>query len=192
MYAIRSYYGKNPKYWGKPFAALLGTLFVQKQMEIPAIGGKDSMSGTFNELHVPPTLISFAVSPLKASQVVSQEFKSAGSKLYLVKHTPLDNLMPNMDELKENFDFVHENIKSGKIVATMTLKHGGVAEAISKMSFGNKIGASIKDLGEDLFRLNYGSMVVEAKEELSGIPALVELGETSSTGKIVVGDMEIA
>ncbi len=183
--------GKNPKYWGKPFAALLGTLFVQKQMEIPAIGGKDSMSGTFNELHVPPTLISFAVSPLKASQVVSQEFKSAGSKLYLVKHTALDNLMPNMDELKENFDFVHENIKNGKIVATMTLKHGGIAEAISKMSFGNKIGASIKDLGEDLFRLNYGSMVIEAKEELNGIPALVELGETNSTGKIVVGDMEI-
>ena len=184
--------GENPKYWGKPFSALLGTLFVQKQMDIPAIGGKDSMSGTFNELHVPPTLISFAVSPLKASHVVSQEFKGTGNKLYLVKHTPLESLMPNMEELKANFDFIHENIKDGKILATMTLKHGGIAEAVSKMSFGNKIGASIKDLGYDLFRLNYGSIVIEAKEELSGPTSLVELGETTTTGKIVVGDTEIS
>ena len=86
--------GQNPKNWGKPFSALLGTIEMQRAFEIPAIGGKDSMSGTFNDIHVPPTLISFAVSPVKASVVISPEFKKAGNKIYLVKHHMLENYMP--------------------------------------------------------------------------------------------------
>ena len=135
--------GQNPKNWGKPFSALLGTIEMQRAFEIPAIGGKDSMSGTFNDIHVPPTLISFAVSPVKASVVISPEFKKAGNKIYLVKHHMLENYMPNVEELKENFEYVHENIVNGNIVSAMTLKTGGIAEAVSKMTFGNRIGAKI-------------------------------------------------
>ena len=138
--------GQNPKNWGKPFSALLGTIEMQRAFEIPAIGGKDSMSGTFNDIHVPPTLISFAVSPVKASVVISPEFKKAGNKIYLVKHHMLENYMPNVEELKENFEYVHENIVNGNIVSAMTLKTGGIAEAVSKMTFGNRVGAKIFNL----------------------------------------------
>lgn len=179
--------GKDPVNWGKPFSALLGTLFAQKQFEIAAIGGKDSMSGTFNELHVPPTLISFAVAPVKASEIISPEFKKAGNKIYLVKHNTTEDLMPDIKELRSNFDFMYENIKSGKIISAMTLKKGGVAEALAKMSFGNRVGVNIENLEEDLFKLGYGSFVVEASEELSG-KNIVFLGTTTADEKIVAGD----
>lgn len=182
--------GQNPLNWGKPFSALLGTIEAQRGFGIPAIGGKDSMSGTFNDIHVPPTLISFAVAPVKASVVISPEFKAAGHKLYLVKHHMLDNYMPNIEELKENFDFVHENIVNGTIISAMTLKNGGIAEAVSKMSLGNRIGAKIVDLGEDLFKLGYGTFVVETTKELCGKNVEL-LGETIAEYKVVVGDKEI-
>ncbi|WP_321329970.1 phosphoribosylformylglycinamidine synthase [uncultured Ilyobacter sp.] len=182
--------GKDPVNWGKPFSALLGTLFAQKQFEIAAIGGKDSMSGTFNEIHVPPTLISFAVSPVKASEVISPEFKKAGNKIYLIKHDMTADLMPNTKELKRNFNYMYENIKSGKIISAMTLKKGGVAEALAKMSFGNRVGVNIENLEENLFRLGYGSFVVEATEELSG-KNIVFLGTTTEEENITVGDTVI-
>jgi phosphoribosylformylglycinamidine synthase len=179
--------GKDPVNWGKPFSALLGTLFAQKQFEIAAIGGKDSMSGTFNEIHVPPTLISFAVAPVKASEIISPEFKKAGNKIYLIKHNMTEDLMPNIKELKSNFNFMYENIKSGKIISAMTMKKGGVAEALAKMTFGNRIGVNIENLEEDLFKLSYGSFVVEASEELSGENVIL-LGNTTADEKIVAGD----
>lgn len=182
--------GQNPLNWGKPFSALLGTIEAQRGFGIPAIGGKDSMSGTFNDIHVPPTLISFAVAPVKASVVISPEFKEAGHKLYLVKHHMLDNYMPNIDELKENFEFVHENIVNGTIISAMTLKNGGIAEAVSKMTLGNRVGAKIADLGEDLFKLGYGTFVVETTKELCGKNVEL-LGETIAEYKVVVGDKEI-
>ena len=182
--------GQNPLNWGKPFSALLGTIEAQRGFGIPAIGGKDSMSGTFNDIHVPPTLISFAVAPVKASVVISPEFKEAGHKLYLVKHHMLDNYMPNIDELKENFEFVHENIVNGTIISAMTLKNGGIAEAVSKMTLGNRVGAKIADLGEELFKLGYGTFVVETTKELCGKNVEL-LGETIAEYKVVVGDKEI-
>lgn len=172
--------------WGKPFSALLGTLFVQKQFELAAIGGKDSMSGTFNELHVPPTLISFAVAPVKASLVVSPELKRAGNKLYLVKHSMREDLMPNVEELKSNFDFMHRNIKAGNIISSATVKKGGIAETIAKMTLGNRIGVNLTT-EEELFTLAYGSFVVEAATELVGDNVIL-LGETTAEAKIVAGD----
>lgn len=182
--------GQNPLNWGKPFSALLGTIEAQRGFGIPAIGGKDSMSGTFNDIHVPPTLISFAVAPVKASVVISPEFKEAGHKIYLVKHHMLDNYMPNIEELKENFELVHENIVNGTIISAMTLKNGGIAEAVSKMTLGNRVGAKIVDLGEDLFKLGYGTFVVETTKELCGKNVEL-LGETIAEYKVVVGDKEI-
>ena len=182
--------GQNPVNWGKPFSALLGTIEAQRGFGIPAIGGKDSMSGTFNDIHVPPTLISFAVAPVKASVVISPEFKEARHKLYLVKHHMLDNYMPNIEELKENFELVHENIVNGTIISAMTLKNGGIAEAVSKMTLGNRVGAKIADLGEDLFKLGYGTFVVETTKELCGKNVEL-LGETIAEYKVVVGDKEI-
>ena len=182
--------GQNPVNWGKPFSALLGTIEAQRGFGIPAIGGKDSMSGTFNDIHVPPTLISFAVAPVKASVVISPEFKEAGHKLYLVKHHMLDNYMPNIEELKENFELVHENIVNGTIISAMTLKNGGIAEAVSKMTLGNRVGVKIADLGEDLFKLGYGTFVVETTKELCGKNVEL-LGETIAEYKVVVGDKEI-
>ena len=182
--------GQNPLNWGKPFSALLGTIEAQRGFGIPAIGGKDSMSGTFNDIHVPPTLISFAVTPVKASVVISPEFKEAGHKIYLVKHHMLDNYMPNIEELKENFELVHENIVNGTIISAMTLKNGGIAEAVSKMTLGNRVGAKIVDLGEDLFKLGYGTFVVETTKELCGKNVEL-LGETIAEYKVVVGDKEI-
>ena len=163
---------------------------MQRAFEIPAIGGKDSMSGTFNDIHVPPTLISFAVSPVKASVVISPEFKKAGNKIYLVKHHMLENYMPNVEELKENFEYVHENIVNGNIVSAMTLKTGGIAEAVSKMTFGNRVGAKISNLGDELFKLGYGTFIVESNVELTGKNVEL-LGETISEYKVIVGDIEI-
>jgi phosphoribosylformylglycinamidine synthase len=125
--------GDNKEKWGKPFSALLGTLFVQKSFGLPAIGGKDSMSGTFNNIHVPPTLISFAVNTESADNIISAEFKNSGNFVYLVKHNPTKDLMPNIEELKENYDFVYENITKGKIVSASTIKNGGLVESLAKM-----------------------------------------------------------
>jgi len=148
--------GDNPKKWGKPFAALLGTQYMMKNFNIPAIGGKDSMSGSFNDIDVPPTLISFAVTKVLASNVISPELKGSGNNLYLIKHNINKDLMPNLEELKTNFEYIHENIKNKKIISAMTIKGGGVVEAISKMSFGNMIGAKISMTEDELFVMGYG------------------------------------
>ncbi|WP_101474718.1 phosphoribosylformylglycinamidine synthase [Fusobacterium sp.] len=179
--------GKNPCNWGKPFSALLGTIKMQMGFSIPAIGGKDSMSGTFNEIHVPPTLISFAVAPVKANIIISPEFKKSKNKVYIIKHHRLDNYMPNVDELKENFEYIHENIKNGNIVSAMTVKCGGIAEALSKMSFGNRIGVKLEKTISSLFEKDYGSILVESTQELNYKNALF-LGETIDDYKITSDD----
>ncbi|WP_410208947.1 phosphoribosylformylglycinamidine synthase [Fusobacterium sp.] len=182
--------GTDPKNWGKPFAALLGSIQAQTGFDIPAIGGKDSMSGTFNDIHVPPTLISFAVAPVKASEIISPEFKGAGHRVYLVKHNMLDTFMPDIEELKENFEYVYENIKNGNIIAAMSLKNGGIAEDLSKMSFGNRIGVMVNDTKENLFSLGYGSIVVESVKELSGKNVIL-LGETIPEYEVKIGNTVI-
>ena len=151
--------------WGKPLSALLGALKMQVELGLPSIGGKDSMSGTFQNINVPPMLMAFGITTVDARTVISPEFKKAGSKLYLIKHTPLNNYMPDTDQLKELFSQVSTAIEQGKIISAYAVGFGGVAEAVSKMSFGNCVGADVKMDEQALFDYAYGSFVVEAADE---------------------------
>lgn len=181
--------GKEAKNWGKPFAALLGSLEAQEAFGTPAIGGKDSMSGSFQDLHVPPTLISFAVAPVATKEVISPEFKKAASHIYLLKHTALENTMPDYEMCKKNFAWLHEQIIAGNILSCMTIKMGGIAEALTKMTFGNRIGLEVKNVGENFFQLAYGSFILESKQELS-FDNLEYLGKTIEEYQIRILDRE--
>lgn len=181
--------GKEAKNWGKPFAALLGSLEAQEAFGTPAIGGKDSMSGSFQDLHVPPTLISFAVAPVVTKEVISPEFKKAASHIYLLKHTALENTMPDYEMCKKNFAWLHEQIIAGNILSCMTIKMGGIAEALTKMTFGNRIGLEVKNVGENFFQLAYGSFILESEQELS-FDNLEYLGKTIEEYQIRILDRE--
>ncbi len=173
----------DPHTWGKPTAALLGALKMQHDLGLPSIGGKDSMSGSFETpdgpIHVPPTLIAFGITPVKVEKVISPEFKWEGDRLYLVRHTPLDNRMPDTRQLKENWDFIHRKIEDGTIVSAWAVGFGGVAEGLCKMSFGNAFGFDVKCSEEDLFNLAYGSIIVETDGPLDYANA-VPIGEVTS------------
>ena len=172
--------GNNPKKWGKPLASLLGAYDAQMNFELAAIGGKDSMSGSFQDIHVPPTLISFACANGEKKNIISPEFKKAGNKLYLFNHISQENGMPNYGDLKQIFDFIFENIKAKKIVSVKTIKEGGVAVALSKMSFGNHLGAEV-ELAEDLLLTkNIGSLIIESSAVLEN-DLLQFIGEVSNS-----------
>lgn len=159
--------GKDSAKWGKPFAALLGAYYVQNKLQIPAIGGKDSMSGTFKDIDVPPTLVSFAVDSVDAEYVVSSEFKKANSTIVVLKTSKLESGIVDLDQLKKNLDKVRELIQHKKVLASYALGYGGLGEAISKMAFGNKIGFKF-DEGVDvekLFDSAYGNIVLEINQE---------------------------
>ena len=163
--------------WGKPLAALLGTLRMQTELGLASIGGKDSMSGTFANISVPPTLIAFGVAPVNSHHVISPEFKTAGNFIYLVRHNPLPSLMPDTEQLKVNYKMLHRLIAEGTLVAGYALGFGGLTEAIAKMSFGNRIGAEVTVKESDLFNYGNGSIVVESKEILE-LPGFELIGET--------------
>lgn len=180
--------GENPEKWGKPLASLLGAFIAQKNFGVAAIGGKDSMSGTFENLNVPPTLVSFAVAVVDAEKVISPEFKAANHKIYLVKCPRDGNNVPIFDELKKNFAKIHELICAGKIISAMSVKSGGIAECISKMAIGNDIGFKFLVPSSQFLVPNYGSLIVEATSELD----FELLGETISEPIIICGDEEIS
>lgn len=160
--------GKNPERWGKPFAALLGAYQAQIDLGIPAIGGKDSMSGSFGSLDVPPTLVAFAVGVEKAKNIISAEFKEVGSKLVFLMAERNEDYTLKVEQYKNNLEKLHELILEGKVISASSVKFGGVAEAISKMAFGNKIGVKFYGLTkEELFGLNYGSLVLEVKQDVN-------------------------
>ena len=175
----------DPHTWGKPLAALLGALKMQEALGLPSIGGKDSMSGTFKDIDVPPTLIAFGITTVDAGRVISPEFKEAGHRIYLMKHLPLHNFMPDTDALKKNWEYVHREIAAGNIVSGWAVGFGGVAEAVAKMSFGKRIGAEIKINEQELFGCGYGSIVVESRGELDW-PGAVELGRTVAAETVTV------
>ena len=181
--------GKDSKKWGRPLSALLGAFHIQKEFGLPSIGGKDSMSGTFNDISVPPTLVSFAVSMTTAENVISPEFKKAGNNIYLVRTDYDENDLPDLKELKKNFDFITENIKNKKIVSAAAIKNGGLSEAVAKMAFGNKLGANIKSdgiIGEnEWFKAEYGTFIVETAEKFDYENAVL-LGNVIPEGKIVI------
>lgn len=174
----------DPKVWGKPTAALLGALKMQKELGLASIGGKDSMSGSFETedgtIHVPPTLIAFGITPVKADKVISPELKWEGDRLYLVKHTPLADKMPDTEQLKRNWNNIREKIEDGTIVAGWAVGFGGVAEALCKMSFGNAFGFDVNLSEDELFNLSYGSIVVETDGSALDFENAVEIGTVTS------------
>ena len=168
----------DPHSWGKPLSALLGALKMQLALGLPSIGGKDSMSGTFEHISVPPTLIAFGVTTVDARRVISPELKWEGNKLYLIKHTPLPNRMPDTEQLKANWDFVHRQIAAGNIVSAWALGRGGVAEGLAKMAFGNLFGVDVQLSERELFDLGYGSILVESEGALD-FPQALLLGQVT-------------
>ena len=155
--------GQDQERWGKPFSALLGAFYAQKKLGIPAIGGKDSMSGTFKELHVPPTLVAFAVAPVDVKRVVSAEFKRAKSQVVWLPLLCDEYEVPDFAALKASLAKVEALIGAGVVLAAATVKFGGLAETVSKMCFGNRIGMVFAgEMDEQtLFAPDYGSMILE-------------------------------
>lgn len=181
---------KEPLSWGKPLGALLGALKMQVELGLPSIGGKDSMSGTFQHINVPPMLMAFGITTVNAGTVISTDFKKAGSRIYLVRHTPRENYMPDTAQLKANFGFVSENIEKGNILSAWSVGFGGVAEGLAKMAFGNRIGAGVKMDEAKLFGYAYGSILVESAVELT-FPAAELLGETVADQALTVNGVRM-
>ncbi len=173
----------DPHTWGEPVSALLGALRMQVELGLPSIGGKDSMSGSFEGISVPPTLVAFGITTVSASVVISPELKWGGNRLYVVKHTPLPNYMPNVGQLKDNWSYVSSQIASGNIVSAFAVGGGqsGVAEALCKMAFGNAFGVRAKASSELLFAVAPGSIVVEVEHALDH-PNAIYLGDVLSGG----------
>lgn len=182
----------DPKRWGKPMAALLGAFKAQLEMGCGSIGGKDSMSGTFENIDVPPTLVSFAVSTANADKIVSTEFKSTGSEVIMITPEYDENGLPKFDSIKECFDKVEKIISDGRANAIWTNGYGGIAEGIAKMCFGNKIGFEFTShlSGEELFRPCYGAFIIE----LNGAAADGEnvIGKTIEDYKILCRDYTVS
>ncbi len=158
--------GKDGKRWGKPLAALLGAFRAQEDLGIASIGGKDSMSGSFENLDVPPTLVSFAVTTDKVSSVVSPEFKKSGNDVILISPEKDENGLPVTSSLIENYRKVTALLRSGKAVSCYTPCIGGIAEAVMKMCMGNGFGFDFSDklTVNDIFGYSYGSFILEVTE----------------------------
>ncbi len=173
---------KEDHKWGKPFQALLGALEAQFQFEIAAIGGKDSMSGTFKDLNVPPTLISFANAHGKGKNIISPEFKNEGNYIYIFHHQSFENCLPNYEQLIQGYAQVESGIEEKKIVSAFPVKEGGLATALFKMAVGNHLGF---ELNTELPLLNEldGSIVLESTEPLEDF---VLLGKVLSDGEMII------
>lgn len=182
--------GKDEKKWGKPLSALLGALEAQLDYSVAAIGGKDSMSGTFENISVPPTLVSFAVTTGKVSDAVSPEFKTAGDDVYLLSPALKENGLPDPQSQIALFDRITGLMREGKIVAAYAVSHGGVAEAVYKMAIGNGFGFDYALSADNaaLFGYKYGSFVVETTGTIEG----TLLGKVTSNGYISRGDEKVA
>ncbi len=183
--------GKDGKRWGKPLSALLGAFKAQKELGIGSIGGKDSMSGSFEDLDVPPTLVSFAVTTGKVSEVISPEFKQAGSKVYAIYPEYDENGLPKTESLIATFNKVTALMRAGKVLSAYTLGLGGIGEAVMKMAFGNSIGFKYDDnmCPECIFKYNYGAFLLEVAEDIEGARLV---GETTEKEAITFKNEEIA
>ncbi len=161
---------REPQRFGKPLAALLGAYTAQEELCIAAIGGKDSMSGSFNEMHVPPTLVSFAIAPQDANRLISPEFKAAGHPVYCFDAAYTESGAPDYQSIRSLWENVSDLIRTGKVVSAWALTVGGAAEGICKMAIGNDIGFAFDSEfpSEALFLKNFGGFLLEATEELDG------------------------
>ena len=181
---------KDEKRWGKPLAALLGALKAQTELKTAAIGGKDSMSGSFESLDVPPTLVSFAVTTDKTENIVSNEFKKAGNRVVLIKPDYDKNGLPDTASLLNVYGRVTALLRSGKAVSCYTPTIGGIAEAVMKMCFGNSLGFKFADNlnVEKIFGYCYGGFLLEVTENIADA---AEIGEITADGKISHNGEEI-
>ena len=180
---------RDPLLWSKPFSALMGAYNTLKEFNLAAIGGKDSMSGTYHDLTVPPTLVSFAVSTGDVDNVISPEFKNSNSYIYVLHHTVEKDMLPNFEEVKRNFTYVTKNILNKNIISAYSMTYGGLSEALIKMSYGNRIGFEVKT-SMNLFDIDYGSIVVESSCELNYDNAIF-LGKTDDSRFIKINDMKL-
>ena len=183
--------GKDSERWGRPFAALLGAFRAQMGLEAAAIGGKDSMSGSFEDIDVPPTLVSFAITTAEADQIISPEFKKAGDNVYLLTPECNEEGLPDAESLKKLFAAVRKLAVEGRLLAAYTPGPGGIAEAVMKMGFGNMIGFSFAD-GADLQKLfgySYGSFILEVEGELEEGELL---GVTTEAAEISCGAEKVS
>jgi phosphoribosylformylglycinamidine synthase len=193
---LQEYFGRTngiPERWGLPFAALLGAFRAQTELGIGAIGGKDSMSGSFEKLDVPPTLISFAVAKGSASGAITPEFKQADSYVYLISQKYSRNAMPDFTILRETFEYINNLANSGNLLSASAIGYGGLAEAIVKASFGNMLGFNaISDLNlmlpSAMLAKHYGSFMIETKEPIDdhGIVHVKILGRTAAQPAIKI------
>lgn len=191
--------GKDPEKWGKPFSALLGAFYAQKKLGIPAIGGKDSMSGTFKDLNVPPTLVAFAVDVVDVNHVISQEFKKVNSHVVYIPLLRDEYELPDFEKLDRHYGKITELIRAGKVLASHTVRAGGIAAAISKMCFGNRIGFRFEEKMEpaSLFAPDYGGILLEidGKEDICSLIQNISckvLGRTQKKEAIEINGVEIS
>ena len=187
--------GTDPYRWGQPLAALLGAYDVQIGLGLPSIGGKDSMSGTFNDIDVPPTLVSFAVDVASYMDVVTPELKKAGNVLVEMDIDKDENDIPVYENVLYMYDLLNKKIKEGKIQSAYAVGFGGIIEAVSKMAFGNKLGVELEDTvsKRDLVAKNYGSIILEVKEsdlDQLGIP-VKKIGKVTKEPVFVYGDVTV-
>ncbi|MBP3333324.1 MAG: phosphoribosylformylglycinamidine synthase [Clostridia bacterium] len=182
---------KDPERWGKPLAALLGALDAQLDYGVAAIGGKDSMSGSFDDIDVPPTLVSFAVTTEKAENLITPEFKGAGHNVYLIKPEYNDNNLPNPESLKAIFAKLTALIREGKVISAYTPVYGGVAEGVLKMTLGNSVGFEFAEsCKKEIFGYNYGAFVVECADGVALDEKL--LGKTVKEETITLGNEKLS
>lgn len=187
---------EEPKRWSQPFAALLGAFDAQIGFGLPSIGGKDSMSGTFNEIDVPPTLVSFAVDVAKEKDIITPELKKAGNKLVLFAAEKNEYDLPDYEAVMKMYDIVHELIGKGAVVSAYALDGKGLAAAVSRMAFGNKLGVTIDGLSAQmLFEPGFGSIVAEVPE--SFLPIIMEaggkiVGEINDAKQFIYGNMVLS
>lgn len=186
---------EDPKRWSQPFAALLGAYDAQLGFGLPSIGGKDSMSGTFNDIDVPPTLVSFAVDVAKQKDVITPEFKVPGSKLVWIRMPKDAYDLPEYEKLMDLYSRVHEDIQNGRIISAYALDRHGIAAAVSKMAFGNKLGVKIEhNLDKrDFFRPAFGDLVCEVRDGKVGELACeyTVIGEVTDKGVFEYADTQI-
>ncbi len=178
---------KDSERWGKPLSALLGAFKAQKELGIGAIGGKDSMSGSFEDIHVPPTLVSFAVTTEKVQNIISPEYKKAGNKVIMLSCDVDKDGLPVAKSLIETFDKVTKLMRSGKVASCYTLTLGGIAEAVIKCCMGNGFGFRFDGTlsVEDIFKYNYGSFMLEVEGDVNDGKLI---GIITSDGKLTLSD----
>ncbi|MDR2532586.1 MAG: phosphoribosylformylglycinamidine synthase [Oscillospiraceae bacterium] len=178
-----------PERWGKPFAALLGAYGAQIALKAPSIGGKDSMSGSFEDIDVPPTLVSFAVTTENADNIISPEFKKSGSKIMYIAPDYDENMMPDYVSVKRVFETAEREIERKNALSVRTIGAGGIAEGVFKMSLGNQIGANLNNIGGlKLFTPCYGAFIIEADNAFEGAE---QIGETIADYAIKCNDVQI-